>query len=75
MNQETYQSFHYTSLLYLNEYLRDFDGGRFLFMDSDASNNTRRSFIEPKPGRVSVFTSGRENTHHVEKVTAGTRFV
>ena len=25
-------------------------------------------------GRVSMFTSGSENLHHVEKVTSGTRY-
>lgn len=31
--------------------------------------------IEPKRGRVSVFTSGSENLHHVEKVSSGTRLI
>lgn len=72
--QETYSSFHYTSLLYLNDFHRDFKGGRFIFIDVDkAENRTTYSSIEPKKGRVSAFTSGAENVHHIEQVTQGTR--
>ena len=34
IDKETYPSFHYTSLLYLSEYKRDFAGGRFVFLSS-----------------------------------------
>lgn len=68
--QETYKSFHYTSLLYLTDYGRDFQGGRFVFMDKD--NVTRA--VEPRKARVTMFTSGSENVHYVEKVTSGTRY-
>merc|ERR1711974_478166 len=70
IDKETYPSFHYTSLLYLSEYKRDFAGGRFMFIDEGSKLN--RS-IEPKDGRVSAFTSGPENRHMVEPVTGGTR--
>lgn len=30
--------------------------------------------VEPRKARVSMFTSGSENLHHVEKVTAGVRY-
>jgi len=71
IDKETYPSFHYTSLLYLSEYKRDFTGGRFMFIDEGSKLN--RS-IEPKDGRVSAFTSGPENRHMVEPVTGGTRY-
>lgn len=72
--QETYSSFHYTSLLYLTDFQRDFQGGRFVFVDENKEKNqTLHSMIEPKKGRISVFTSGAENLHHIEKVTEGTR--
>lgn len=75
VDKETYSSFHYTSLLYLSDYQRDFQGGRFLFIDEDKTENrTSYASIEPKRGRVSVFTSGAENVHHIEKVTEGTRY-
>lgn len=75
VDKETYSSFHYTSLLYLSDFQRDFKGGRFMFVDENkADNKTLYSSIEPKKGRVSVFTSGAENLHYVEKVTEGTRY-
>lgn len=69
VDKETYKSFHYTSLLYLSDYKHEFDGGRFIFVDKEANKT-----VEPRAGRVSAFTSGSENLHHVEKVTSGTRF-
>merc|ERR1712240_108331 len=71
IDKETYPSFHYTSLLYLSEYKRDFTGGRFMFIDEGSKLN--RS-VEPKDGRVSAFTSGPENRHMVEPVSGGTRY-
>lgn len=43
----TYGSFDYTSLLYLSDYLDDFGGGRFVFME-DGANKT----VEPRAGRT-----------------------
>ncbi|XP_076763350.1 2-oxoglutarate and iron-dependent oxygenase domain-containing protein 3 [Xylocopa sonorina] len=70
VDKETYESFHYTTLLYLNDYGRDFEGGRFMFIDQ----NNVKTIIEPRKGRVSMFTSGSENVHAVEKVQSGTRY-
>ncbi|KAH7639007.1 2og-fe oxygenase-like protein 2 [Dermatophagoides farinae] len=68
----TYNTFHYTSLLYLATYQEEFSGGRFIFIDNDEKiNNT---IIEPKFGRISFFTSGSENQHMVEQVSNGERF-
>lgn len=67
--QETYESFHYTTLLYLNDYGRDFEGGRFIYIDKD-----KNCTVEPRKGRVSLFTSGKENLHAVERVTSGIRY-
>ena len=64
-----YGSFDYTALIYLTTFGEDFEGGQFIF-DDPKGNLT----IEPKSGRVSFFTSGSENPHHVEKVVSGTRF-
>ena len=71
IDKETYPSFHYTSLLYLSDYKRDFTGGRFVFIDEHFKANRT---IEPREGRVSAFTSGVENKHHVEPVAGGTRY-
>ncbi|XP_021493126.1 2-oxoglutarate and iron-dependent oxygenase domain-containing protein 3 isoform X1 [Meriones unguiculatus] len=69
VDKVTYGSFDYTSLLYLSDYLEDFGGGRFVFME-EGSNKT----VEPRAGRISFFTSGSENLHRVEKVLWGTRY-
>lgn len=74
IDKETYSSFHYTSLLYLNDFGKDFTGGRFAFIDSVGKHNKTNVYIEPKRGRVSGFTSGAENMHHVEQVTTGVRY-
>lgn len=67
-----YPAFEYTGLLYLNDYGTDFQGGRFMFIDNKGYTNRT---IEPKAGRISVFTSGAENTHMVEKVSGnGVRY-
>ncbi|XP_012270421.1 2-oxoglutarate and iron-dependent oxygenase domain-containing protein 3-like [Orussus abietinus] len=70
VDKETYKSFHYTSILYLSDYDRDFEGGRFIFVDQNNVNTT----MQPRKGRVLMFTSGSENLHAVEKVTSGTRY-
>ena len=50
----------------------NFQGGEFVFVDaSDKLNRT----IEPKLGRLSFFTSGIENKHHVKPITEGVRYV
>jgi len=69
VDKETYPSFHYTSLVYLNDHGEHFRGGRFVFTDSDANRT-----VEPKTGRVSAFTAGWENPHRVEPVTEGVRY-
>ncbi|XP_022904094.2 2-oxoglutarate and iron-dependent oxygenase domain-containing protein 3-like [Onthophagus taurus] len=73
IDKDTYESFHYTSLLYLNDYNYDFRGGRFVFVDGPFEKRTNVT-VEPRKGRVSMFTSGAENTHFVERVESGTRY-
>lgn len=46
VDKETYPSFHYTTLLYLNDYGIDFLGGQFKFIDT--GNFT--SAVQPKKG-------------------------
>ncbi|KAM3965534.1 2-oxoglutarate and iron-dependent oxygenase domain-containing protein 3 [Aphomia sociella] len=69
VDKETYKSFHYTTLLYLGDYNKDFKGGRFVFVDQNFNKT-----IEPRKARLSMFTSGRENLHFVERVTSGVRY-
>lgn len=70
----TYESFHYTSLLYLSDYSKDFKGGRLIFLDGTLEKPTKNVTVEPRKGRVAMFTSGAENPHFVERVTSGVRY-
>ncbi|XP_058059391.1 reticulon-4-interacting protein 1 homolog, mitochondrial [Anopheles bellator] len=74
VDKDTYRSFHYTTLLYLTDYGKDFSGGRFVFIDNEGKHNRTHVYIEPRRARVSGFTSGAENMHHVEQVTRGVRY-
>lgn len=67
--QDTYESFHYTSLLYLTDYEQDFTGGRLIWIDPKVNVT-----LEPRKGRVAMFSSGEENFHFVERVKSGTRY-
>ncbi len=52
---------------------KDFTGGRVLFYDADSSR--LEQVVEPRPGRMLIFSSGHENPHKVERVTSGQRLV
>lgn len=47
VDKVTYGSFDYTSLLYLSDYLDDFGGGRFVFVEEGANRT-----VEPRAGRT-----------------------
>lgn len=64
--------YHYSGLLYLSTYKDDFEGGRFIFEDE---NGNAQQIVEPRSGRILLFTAGPENPHRVEMVTSGNRFV
>lgn len=40
----------------------------------DINKSSKNVTVEPRKGRVSMFTSGPENPHFVERVTKGVRF-
>jgi hypothetical protein len=79
-----YGSFAYTALIYLSTHGDDFRGGEFYFLDADADGDgdkdkegergQARTAVLPAAGRLLVFSSGAENTHHVAPVTAGVRY-
>ncbi|RZC35993.1 2-oxoglutarate and iron-dependent oxygenase domain-containing protein 3-like, partial [Asbolus verrucosus] len=73
IDKETYESFHYTSLLYLTDFSVDFKGGRLIFLD-DINKPLKNVTVEPRKGRVLMFSSGAENPHFVERVTSGVRY-
>jgi hypothetical protein len=59
-----------SALLYLSTQGEDFGGGELVILDETMSFS-----ISPSCGDLVVFTSGIENIHKVERVTAGNRFV
>lgn len=68
----TYGSFDYTSLLYLSDYLEDFGGGRFVFMEEGANKTvepragrTHRLASRPGPGRQPCLVSDHLTPVHV----------
>lgn len=40
----------------------------------DLTSSNKNTTVEPRIGRVLMFTSGSENPHAVERVMEGTRF-
>eukprot|EP00747_Dinoflagellata_sp_TGD_P036298 gnl/TRDRNA2_/TRDRNA2_138396_c0_seq1.p1 gnl/TRDRNA2_/TRDRNA2_138396_c0~~gnl/TRDRNA2_/TRDRNA2_138396_c0_seq1.p1 ORF type:complete len:230 (-),score=58.76 gnl/TRDRNA2_/TRDRNA2_138396_c0_seq1:45-734(-) len=65
-----YGTFAYTTLLYFNTQRKDFEGGEFVFDDASGGEA-----VEPREGRLVIFSSGAENPHRVQKVTRGARMV
>jgi hypothetical protein len=71
-DREQYGSFAITTLLYLNTQRDDaeldsFEGGQFEFAGDHPAT------VEPRRGRLSIFTSGPENPHFVAPVRDGHR--
>lgn len=53
----------------MSDYENDFLGGRLIFVD-----NKLNVTIEPRKGRIAMFSSGEENVHFVERVKSGQRY-
>ncbi|CUF04713.1 2OG-Fe(II) oxygenase, putative [Bodo saltans] len=73
VDQDQYGTFAVTTLLYLNtlndlEALDTFQGGQFEF------GGPLPGTVEPRKGRLSIFTSGREHPHWVAPVLEGYRY-
>ena len=62
-------SYDVSAVLYFNTAGVGFDGGSFAFIDDDDDR-----LVEPKAGRLLVFSSGCDNLHRVLPVTRGSRF-
>ena len=61
-----------SALVYLSTKGVDFDGGDFVFIDAKKEAGVESTAavnrtVEPRMARVSSFTSGNENLHHVAK--------
>lgn len=67
--QLSHRGNHFSASVYLNNYNIDFKGGRFIFTDQQVNRT-----VEPRKGRVLIYTSGPENRNYIEKVTSGTRY-
>lgn len=61
----------YTGIVQLNTYVKEFFGGRFNFRN--VGNRTILS-IQPKKGRVLVYTTGNENEYYIERMQSGDFF-
>nr|XP_017496962.2 2-oxoglutarate and iron-dependent oxygenase domain-containing protein 3 isoform X4 [Manis javanica] len=55
VDKVTYGSFDYTSLLYLSDYLDDFGGGRFVFIDEGANRT-----VEPRAAGAAGLVHSRK---------------
>ena len=64
--------YHYSGLLYLSDFDKDFTNGRFVLLDSDGDEEL---ILEPRAGRVALFSSGEEHEHYVERLGSGARYV
>ena len=71
VDKETYGGFEYTSLIYLSDQETDFRGGSFFYENNGHEPGMK---IQPRSGLLSIFTSGKENPHRVEKVIEGVRY-
>nr|XP_023412534.1 2-oxoglutarate and iron-dependent oxygenase domain-containing protein 3 isoform X2 [Loxodonta africana] len=69
VDKVTYGSFDYTSLLYLSDYLEDFGGGRFVFMEEGA-NKTVEPRVVLAPNTLDLRHSWRED--HINQANLNT---
>lgn len=72
-DKEIDKAIHYTLVIFLTSYKKDFSGGKFIFVDSE--NGKKKSvMVEGKAGRTVGYTAGNENLHFVERVTTGENY-
>ena len=75
IDRENTEHYHYSGLLYLSTYSQNFTGGRLGFQDEQRDDAPAHTIVEPRMGRVALFTSGKENPHYVERLIKGQRLV
>jgi len=68
---DLHKSAHYTVIIYLTTFEKDFSGGKLVFTDSDEKGKKSLLLVEPKAGRVLGYTSGWENLSYLDKVLIG----
>ena len=80
-DESSYDTFHYSSVLYLSTQGEHFEGGSFAFSDpppplsssSSSSGERRLSELAPQSGLAVLFSSGWENMHRVQPMVSGCR--
>lgn len=65
---------HYTLIIYLSNFKKEFKGGKFIFRDIDEKGKKKNVAVDGKFGRLLGYTSGYENVHEMEKVTDGVNY-
>ena len=63
--------FHFSSVVWLSEQGRDFDGGELVFLHN---RTWPWLVVEPAVGRTAFFSSGWENVHGIKPLTRGQRW-
>ena len=74
VDRENTEHYHYSGLLYMSDFGTDFTGGLLHFYSASTPSEVELT-VEPRAGRVVIFTAGSENPHMVERVTSGDRLV
>lgn len=69
-DKEIHKNVHYTVIIFLSNYKRNFHGGRFIFVDVEKKKK-KNNIVDPKAGRVVVYSAGGENTHVLENILNG----
>jgi len=72
-DEASFPNFHFSGTLYLTGQDSHFQGGSFRFQNRD-DGDCAISEVRPRAGRAVLFSSGWENQHQLEEVTAGQRF-
>lgn len=64
-------AFHFTSIVWLSDSGRDFEGGELAFLHN---HTIAWMLVEPAVGRAAFFSSGWENIHGIKPLTSGARW-
>lgn len=70
-DKESHKHVHYTVIIFLSTYKRNHTGGRFIFVDIEKKKKKTNHVVDPKIGRIVVYSTGAENTFVIENVING----
>lgn len=71
LDKNVFESVNFVSVVYLNDYMAEFNGGRMHF--NNLQDNTILS-IQPKKARLLVYSPGSENKNYDERLLYGERY-